>query len=247
MIRAMLLNAQALLAPQGIVAIVVVWRVGRSWLPRLWTRPRSRSCCTEAVPGGPGAVRHLPLPFHVNGADADVEQRFERGIYDREEITFVLDGMTLTIRTAPRSAPSLTPSATRHRPLSKRSETWVWTARPSLAVFNPGQGHIPAVLWRVLSPQSVALIDRDLLSLRYAAMNLIGNGCGHQPSPSITRSTFCRRRPPRPGRRGLEGGRGAGVHRARPDPRRRRPAAGSAAPHRRGINTHHACSTPGAW
>jgi len=44
-------------------------------------------------------------------------------------------------------------------------------------VVNPGQGHIPIFLWKVVAPDSIALIDRDLLTLRHSRRNLISNGC----------------------------------------------------------------------
>ena len=55
------------------------------------------------------------------------------------------------------------------------------TGRPrpevdSAAVFNPGQGHAAVVLAKLLKPQSMHLIDRDLLALRCTKRNLILNG-----------------------------------------------------------------------
>ncbi len=175
-IRAMLLDAQALLAPQGIVAIVVVAPL-EELVAKTLDAPEIEILLHQTSQEGPArgyAIFHYrftstePTPTWSSG--------FERGIYDREEITFVLDGMTLTIRTA-HGLPEFDTLSYTTQALIKAIGNLGMDTRPSLAVFNPGQGHIPAVLWRVLSPQSVALIDRDLLSLRYAAMNLIGNGC----------------------------------------------------------------------
>jgi 16S rRNA G1207 methylase RsmC len=42
-------------------------------------------------------------------------------------------------------------------------------------VFNPGQGHIPVVLWKRLRPAKITLVDRDLLALRYSRLNLALN------------------------------------------------------------------------
>jgi 16S rRNA G1207 methylase RsmC len=50
------------------------------------------------------------------------------------------------------------------------------------AVINPGQGHIPVMLWKLVQPERVALIDRDLLALRYSRFSLILNDC---PDASI--------------------------------------------------------------
>jgi 16S rRNA (guanine1207-N2)-methyltransferase len=45
------------------------------------------------------------------------------------------------------------------------------------AVFNPGQGHIPVILWKLFKPAKIILVDRDLLALRYSRLNLTLNDC----------------------------------------------------------------------
>jgi 16S rRNA (guanine1207-N2)-methyltransferase len=45
------------------------------------------------------------------------------------------------------------------------------------AVFNPGQGHVAVAVWKIIHPQNLELVDRDLLALRYSRLNLINNGC----------------------------------------------------------------------
>jgi hypothetical protein len=44
-------------------------------------------------------------------------------------------------------------------------------------VLNPGQGHVPVALWKLLHPPTISLIDRDLLALRYSRLNLVLNDC----------------------------------------------------------------------
>jgi 16S rRNA (guanine1207-N2)-methyltransferase len=46
-----------------------------------------------------------------------------------------------------------------------------------VVICNPGQGYIPVILWRMLNPDKVIVVSRDLLSLRYTALNLQANGC----------------------------------------------------------------------
>ncbi len=55
-------------------------------------------------------------------------------------------------------------------------------------VLNPGQGHIPVVLSKTLTPASIDMLDRDLLALRCSERNLLLNGydgasvsTSHQP------------------------------------------------------------------
>ena len=44
-------------------------------------------------------------------------------------------------------------------------------------MFNPGQGYVPVVLWKLYKPDNILLVDRDLLSLRYSKINLVLNEC----------------------------------------------------------------------
>ena len=43
-------------------------------------------------------------------------------------------------------------------------------------MLNPGQGHVPVLLSKLLRPASVDMIDRDLLALRCSERNLLLNG-----------------------------------------------------------------------
>jgi 16S rRNA (guanine1207-N2)-methyltransferase len=43
-------------------------------------------------------------------------------------------------------------------------------------VVNPGQGHVPVALLKLLEPDEVVLAGRDLLELRYSRKNLVANG-----------------------------------------------------------------------
>ena len=52
-------------------------------------------------------------------------------------------------------------------------------------VINPGVGHVPVVLSKLFMPAEIVLIDRDLLSLKYAKNNLILNGCPEDKITSI--------------------------------------------------------------
>jgi hypothetical protein len=44
-------------------------------------------------------------------------------------------------------------------------------------VFNPGQGHVAVMLWRLAKPKNLSLVDRDLLALRISRLNLMHNEC----------------------------------------------------------------------
>ena len=46
----------------------------------------------------------------------------------------------------------------------------------NILVVNPGQGHIPVLLSKLLMPDSIDMVGRDLLALRCSARNLLLNG-----------------------------------------------------------------------
>ena len=64
----------------------------------------------------------------------------------------------------------------RSRLLIEYLTEWPRSEVDSATVFNPGQGHGAVVLSRILRPQSIHLVDRDLLALRCTRRNLIQNG-----------------------------------------------------------------------
>lgn len=49
-------------------------------------------------------------------------------------------------------------------------------------ILNPGVGHVPVAVWRLLHPEQISMADRDMLSLRYSRKNLILNEC---PDPNV--------------------------------------------------------------
>lgn len=107
-----------------------------------------------------------PMP-HVSG--------MERGIYHRSDIKVRLDELEYTMQTAyglPEfdrlnygSEMLITALNNPGRQETKRA-----------IIFNPGQGHIPVAVWKILHPLNIELVDRDLLALRYSRLNLIQNG-----------------------------------------------------------------------
>jgi 16S rRNA (guanine1207-N2)-methyltransferase len=179
-IRALLLDARAFLALTGWVAIVVVAPLERL-VTGILNDPGIEILHHQTAQGSPGrpyAVFHYR--FTQPGPDAPWVSGLDRGIYDREELAFVVEDMTLPMRTA-HGLPEFDT-------LSFRTQLLVKAIRDleeepgSIAVFNPSQGHVPVVLWRAFAARSsgslaMILTDRDLLSLRYARMNLVAHGC----------------------------------------------------------------------
>ncbi len=170
-IRALLLDAKAFLAPGGIAAVVVV-------------SPLEALVSEVLADPGIELLLHQTTSaytiFHYRFISSDVERTwtsgFQRGIYDREELTFLLDDLTFPMQTA-FGLPEFDTLSFESRLLIKALGDLDKEHPRRVAVFNPSQGHVPVILWRLLSPQVIDLVDRDLLSLRYAGMNLSHNGC----------------------------------------------------------------------
>jgi 16S rRNA (guanine1207-N2)-methyltransferase len=111
------------------------------------------------------------------------ENAFERDVYHRAEPTITFESLEFPMQTA-YGLPEFDTLSYRTELLLERMLSIPLEPRqrntPSIKraiVFNPGQGHIPVALWQRFKPAHIALVDRDLLSLRYAQHNLILNGC----------------------------------------------------------------------
>jgi 16S rRNA G1207 methylase RsmC len=173
-----LLDAAAHLAPAGLVAVVVVAPLEPVVAGILDGQPEvevvhRRRTASYAVfhyrfGAGPGGG---PRP-----ARASRDSALDRGVYDRADVAVEHAGVRVAMRTA-YGLPEFDS-------LSYQSELAVDAlARQPLrgpgrtVVLNPGQGHLPTLLWRILEPPELLLVDRDLLALRYARANLVRNGC----------------------------------------------------------------------
>lgn len=118
--------------------------------------------------------------FHYRFASAQPERAthsgFEQGIYDRGDVTFLLDDLALPLHTA-YGLPEFDTLSFETELLIRAFQDLGDSQPRRIVAFNPRQGHLPVILWRRLRPQVVDLVDRDLLSLRYSRLNLALNGC----------------------------------------------------------------------
>ncbi|HNT77583.1 MAG TPA: methyltransferase [Anaerolineae bacterium] len=174
-----LLDAHHHVQPEGQVAIVVVAPLTET-VTNLLTRPDIAVTFHEVRSGY--AIFHFH--FTAPAAAPPPESALARGVYHREHITLEFAELTFTMQTA-RGLPEFDSLdyATRLalRTLNKlHPQTF-----PRALVLNPGQGYLPLALWQWFQPASLALVDRDLLSLRYTAHNLRAHGC-----PETTFTTF---------------------------------------------------------
>ncbi len=176
------------LKPGGIVAIVVVSPLAPLVAETLNTNettihPLDLLLRRERASHTVFHYRCGPKPTSNAATPRPPENAFERGVYHRAEPTITFESLEFPMQTA-YGLPEFDTLSYRTELLLERMLSIPLdphqTNTPPIKraiVFNPGQGHIPVALWQRFKPAHIALVDRDLLSLRYAQHNLILNGC----------------------------------------------------------------------
>ncbi len=159
------------LSSGGIVAVVVV-----TPLEDMVAKTLSETLGVE-VTLSRSQSRHAV--FHYRFPDAKTpppptRKSLERGIYHRNDITMRFEKLEYKIQVANGLPEFDSLSYSTQMLLNALGEVGGKDIK-NAAVFNPGQGHIAVALWKYLNPQSITLVDRDLLALRYSQRNLILN------------------------------------------------------------------------
>ncbi len=108
----------------------------------------------------------------------------ERGIYDRDNVAMSFHDLRYRMQMA-QGLPEFDSLHYHSEILMEEMRVIQRASVRRTIVFNPGQGHIPVMLWKLLEPNRIILVDRDLLSLEYSRKNLIINKC---PDTYITTS-----------------------------------------------------------
>ena len=178
-IESMLLDACHFLEPGGLVAIVVVAPLA-DIVAGILDDPNIHVVFQETRSGH--AIFHYRFSDTYCTGARPTGGAFDRGLYHRDNITVSAGDLVFPMQTA-RGLPEFDT-------LSYRSELLIAGLLKQhikdvnrVIVFNPGQGHIPVVMWKLAQSREIVLVDRDLLSLRYAQHNLVLNGC---PAQAIT-------------------------------------------------------------
>jgi 16S rRNA (guanine1207-N2)-methyltransferase len=117
--------------------------------------------------------------FHYRFSDQPrppEQNAFERGIYHRNDITIHQGELEYSVKTA-YGLPEFDSLSYASEMLVEALGEMRGTVTNHAVVLNPGQGHIPVVVWKLLQPAKITLIDRDLLALRYSRLNLAQNDC----------------------------------------------------------------------
>lgn len=169
-IRSLLLDARQHLVPGGTVAIVVVNPLDEMVLETL-DQPEIE------------ILLHRPLSAHTvihyrfasAGSPGQSVDGWESGIYNRASLTFVLDELTVPMKTV-RGLPEFDTLSYETILAYKALQDLERERYPQISVFDPRQGLLPVILWRRFEPKHIALVGRDLLALRTSALNLGDNG-----------------------------------------------------------------------
>jgi 16S rRNA (guanine1207-N2)-methyltransferase len=175
----LLREAQYYLKPGGIAAIVIVSPLAENAAKILAETPGAEVILKRERPG------HTVFHYRFTGEQTPprpAQTAFERGIYHRKDVTIKYGDLQYNMRTA-YGLPEFDSLSYDTEILFKALKGFKNKEFRRVAVFNPGQGHVPAALWQYFHPQAISLIDRDLLALRCSSLNLVLNGC---PAESIT-------------------------------------------------------------
>jgi 16S rRNA G1207 methylase RsmC len=169
----MLREAQYYLAPGGIMAVVIVTALAEMAAKILADTPGAEVVLKRERPG------HTVFHYRFSGDKTPpkpVQSALERGIYHRKDVTIRYDKLRYNMRTA-YGLPEFDSLSYDTEILLKAVKGFKNKGFDRAAVFNPGQGHVPAALWQYFHPRMTSLIDRDRLALRYSKLNLALNGC----------------------------------------------------------------------
>lgn len=166
-------DAADYLKPGGMVAIVVVIPLQATVEQMLTGTPGIDIIFRGARSGH--AVFHYRSTDNRNGADHPRISALDRGVYHRTKETFSFQGLKYPMQTA-QGLPEFDSRSYHTELLLAGIQGLRNQSARRTVVFNPGQGHVPVVLSRLLNPDDIMLVDRDLLSLRYSRNNLVLNG-----------------------------------------------------------------------
>ncbi len=168
----LLQEARYYLKPGGTAAIVIVAALE----PTVAKILQDTSGCEIVLRQGRSG--HAIFHFRFSGESPPKPDRtaLARGVYNRQSLTMNLTDLEYKVQTAyglPEFDSLSYGSEMLAEALKGKGKSHIKRA----AVFNPGQGHIAIVLWKIIQPENIVLVDRDLLALRYSRLNLIINGC----------------------------------------------------------------------
>jgi 16S rRNA (guanine1207-N2)-methyltransferase len=173
-IEHLLLAGEGLLAPDGLVAIVVIAPIQADVAAILEGSPEVEIVFRRATASY--AVFHYRFRGRAASAGASEVRPQGLEVYQRQRLSLSHKGVKLRLRTAyglPEfDSLSFTTELVADAILRLRGQR-----ATTALILHPGQGFLPSMLWAVAKPDQIRLVDRDLLALRFSHANLLANGC----------------------------------------------------------------------
>jgi len=168
----LLRDAVHFLRPGGLVAIVVVAAL-EGVVAQALDDPGIEIAFQEIRSGH--AIFHYRFTSDYRAAQPSFASGLVRGLYQRDVVDITVGSLTFSMQTA-RGLPEFDSLSYGSLLLLNNLVRSQRTNVKHVIIHNPGQGHIPVVVWKLFNSDTITLADRDLLSLRYARENLIQNG-----------------------------------------------------------------------
>ena len=172
-ISSLLRDAVHFLKSGGLVAIVVVAAL-ENVVAQALDDPGIEIVFQETRSGH--AIFHYRFTSAYCAAQSSFAGGLARGLYHRDVADITAGALTFSMQTA-RGLPEFDSLSYGSLLLLDNLARLQGTHVGRAVIHNPGQGHIPVIVWKLFKPDALTLVDRDLLSLRYARDNLIRNGC----------------------------------------------------------------------
>lgn len=176
-IASLLRDSAHYLSPGGFVAVVVISPLEEMVAKVLSDLPDVSVLLSRARPGH--TVFHYQFAPGTRRTTNARPSAFERGVYRHERIEVSGPGISYTLETV-HGPPELEGPDLDTATLLDGIRALGDRAIERAVVFHPGQGHVPVALAKLLRPRSISLVDRDLLALRNARLNLALNGFPEQ-------------------------------------------------------------------
>jgi 16S rRNA (guanine1207-N2)-methyltransferase len=186
-IRQLLLGAAGLLAPGGLVAVVVIAPLREPVTAILEGSPQVEVVFRRATAGY--AVFHYRFRGPAAAAPAPADPGDGLAVYERQQVSISHGGVAVRLRTA-WGLPEFDSLGFATRLVADAVLRPGGPPPETVLVLHPGQGWLPCLLWAAGPPGRLRLVDRDLLALRVSRANLLANGCpperaqvGHRVEP----------------------------------------------------------------
>jgi 16S rRNA (guanine1207-N2)-methyltransferase len=168
----LLREARYYLTPGGTASIVIVASLEAKAAKILQETPGCEIILQRERSGH--AIFHYE--FHESGSTKPDRNALERGVYQRNDMRMHLHKLEYSVQTA-YGLPEFDALGDGSKRVITALKNIQGRDTKSAIVLNPGQGHVAVALWKLIKPRTIELIDRDLLALRYARLNLIHNEC----------------------------------------------------------------------